>query len=164
MRLFQLDNTYMEWFRTIYKGTYGHRIIAEPLIRFDKDFNLIPAAANSWEPADDGLGWYFYLRDDLEFSDGKPLTAHDYVFTLRRGADPDNAYDVEWLLPADQELEPGRGRKAAPGFAGRPRDRRPHPARRDRRTLRLHARPAGRQLGLAPTGGREARRRLVDQS
>ena len=32
IRLFQLDNTYMEWFRTIYKGTYGHRIIAEPLI------------------------------------------------------------------------------------------------------------------------------------
>ena len=96
VRLFQLDNTYMEWFRTIYKGTYGHRIIAEPLIRFDKDFNLIPAAANSWEPTADGLGWYFYLRDDLEFSDGKPLTAHDWVFTLRRGADPENAYDVEW--------------------------------------------------------------------
>ncbi|MXY98238.1 MAG: peptide ABC transporter substrate-binding protein, partial [Gemmatimonadetes bacterium] len=86
----------MEWFRTIYKGTYGHRIIAEPLIRFDKNFDLIPAAANRWEPTDDGLGWYFYLRDDLEFSDGKPLTAHDYVFTLRRGADPENAYDVEW--------------------------------------------------------------------
>ena len=96
VRLFQLDNTYMEWFRTIYKGTYGHRIIAEPLIRFDKDFNLIPAAANSWEPTADGLGWYFHLRDDLEFSDGKPLTAHDWVFTLRRGADPENAYDVEW--------------------------------------------------------------------
>lgn len=96
VRTFQLDNTYMEWFRTIYKGTYGHRIIAEPLIRFDKNFELIPAAANSWEPTADGLGWYFYLRDDLEFSDGKPLTAHDYVFTLRRGADPDNAYDVEW--------------------------------------------------------------------
>jgi len=96
IRTFQLDHTYMEWFRTIYKGTFGHRIIAEPLIRFDKDFNLIPAAANSWEAREDGLGWFFYLREDLEFSDGRPLTAHDYVYTLRRGADPDNAYDVEW--------------------------------------------------------------------
>lgn len=96
VRTFQLDHTYMEWFRTIYKGTFGHRIIAEPLIRFDKDFNLIPAAANRWVAAEDGLSWTFYLRDDLEFSDGRPLTAHDYVFTLRRGADPKNAYDVEW--------------------------------------------------------------------
>ena len=96
VRTFQLDHTYMEWFRTIYKGTYGHRIIAEPLIRFDKDFNLIPAAASSWEARPDGRAWYFYLRDDLQFSDGRPLTAHDYVYTFRRGADPDNAYDVEW--------------------------------------------------------------------
>jgi oligopeptide transport system substrate-binding protein len=96
VRTFQLDHTYMEWFRTIYKGTFGHRIIAEPLIRFDKDFNLIPAAANRWVAAEDGLSWTFYLRDDLEFSDGRPLTAHDYVFTLQRGADPKNAYDVEW--------------------------------------------------------------------
>lgn len=96
VRTFQLDHTYMEWFRTIYKGTYGHRKIAEPLIRLDKDFNLLPAAAERWESSEDGMRWYFYIQHGLEFSDGRPLTAHDYVFTFRRGADPKNAYDVEW--------------------------------------------------------------------
>jgi peptide/nickel transport system substrate-binding protein/oligopeptide transport system substrate-binding protein len=95
-RSFQPDNHFMEWFRTIYKGTYGHTIIAEPLLRLDRDFNLLPAAAERWAPSEDGRTWYFHIRRGLEFSDGHPLTAHDYVFTFRRGADPKNAYDVEW--------------------------------------------------------------------
>ena len=40
--------------------------------------------------------WTFYLRPDQVFSDGTPLTADDYVYTFRRGADPENAYDLEW--------------------------------------------------------------------
>ena len=96
VRTFQLDHTYMEWFRTIYKGTYGMRIIQEPLIRLDKAFNLLPAAAERWWPSEDGLTWYFAIRQGMQFSDGRPLTAHDYVYTLRRGADPKNAYDAEW--------------------------------------------------------------------
>jgi oligopeptide transport system substrate-binding protein len=96
LRSFQLEGTYQEWFRTVYKAMAGQRLIAEPLMRVNKDFELLPAAAESWEPSDDGLTWYFHLRSDLVFSDGKPLTAHDFVYTLRRGADPDNAYDFEW--------------------------------------------------------------------
>ena len=74
----------------------GQRLIAEPLIRVDKNFVLLPAAAERWESSEDGLTWYFYLRKGLVFSDGRPLTAHDYVYTFRRGADPENAYDFEW--------------------------------------------------------------------
>lgn len=95
-RSFQPTNNFMEWFRTIYKGVYGHTIIQEPLMRMNKDFELIPAAAEHWEPSADGLTWTFRLQKGLTFTDGRPLTAHDYVFTFRRGADPKNAYDVEW--------------------------------------------------------------------
>ena len=95
-RSFQPNNNFMEWFRTIYKGVYGHTIIQEPLMRMNKDFELIPAAAESWEPSSDGLTWTFHLQKGMTFTDGRPLTAHDYVFTFRRGADPKNAYDVEW--------------------------------------------------------------------
>jgi len=96
LRSFLLEGTYQEWFRTVYKVMHGQRLIAEPLIRVDKNFELLPAAADRWEPSEDGLTWYFYLRKNLQFSDGRPLTAHDYVYTFRRGADPDNAYDFEW--------------------------------------------------------------------
>ena len=96
VRSFLLEGTYQEWFRTVYKAMHGQRLIAEPLMRVDKNFHLLPAAAERWEPSEDGLTWFFYLRKGLVFSDGKPLNAHDYVYTFRRGADPDNAYDFEW--------------------------------------------------------------------
>ena len=96
VRTFFLEGTYQEWFRTVYKVMHGQRLIAEPLMRVDKNFELLPAAAERWEPSEDGLTWYFFLRQGLVFSDGRPLTGDDYVYTFRRGADPENAYDFEW--------------------------------------------------------------------
>lgn len=96
MEYFIVENTYMEWFRTVYKSSQAMHLIAEPLMRVNHHFDLVPAAATSWEVSEDGLMWTFYLRPDQVFSDGTPLTADDYVYTFRRGADPENAYDLEW--------------------------------------------------------------------
>lgn len=96
IRLFEIDGTYMEWFKTIYKRSPATDLISEPLVRMDKNYELKPAAATAWEAGPDGNTWYFHLRPGMQWSDGRPLTAHDYVFTLKRGADPDNAYDFEW--------------------------------------------------------------------
>jgi peptide/nickel transport system substrate-binding protein len=38
--------------------------------------------AQSWEHSKDGLTWTYHLRPGLEWSDGKPLTAHDVVWTM----------------------------------------------------------------------------------
>ncbi|HID80790.1 MAG TPA: ABC transporter substrate-binding protein [Chromatiales bacterium] len=38
--------------------------------------------ARSWQVSDDGLVITFQLRDDVAFSDGKPVTADDVVFTF----------------------------------------------------------------------------------
>lgn len=38
--------------------------------------------ARSWQISEDGLTIRFQLRDDVRFSDGKPLTADDVVFTF----------------------------------------------------------------------------------
>lgn len=90
------EKTYMEWFQTVYKGSQAMHLVAEPLMRVNHHFDLLPAAAESWAVSEDGLTWTFHLRPGQIFSDGAPLTAHDYVYTFRRGADPDNAYDLEW--------------------------------------------------------------------
>lgn len=90
------ERPYMEWFFTVYKSSQAMHLVAEPLMRVDHNFDLIPAAAQRWEVSDNGLKWTFHLHSGLQFSDGAPLTAHDYVYTLRRGANPDNAYDLEW--------------------------------------------------------------------
>jgi peptide/nickel transport system substrate-binding protein len=39
--------------------------------------------ARAWEVSDDGMTFLFKLRDGLQFSDGKPLTAEDVAFTFR---------------------------------------------------------------------------------
>jgi peptide/nickel transport system substrate-binding protein/oligopeptide transport system substrate-binding protein len=96
IRLFEIDGPYMEWFKTIYKRSAATDLISEPLVRMDRNYDLTPAGALSWEPAPDGRAWIFHLRPGMQWDDGRPFTAHDYVFTLRRGADPNNAYDFEW--------------------------------------------------------------------
>lgn len=95
-RQFVVDQPYNEWFRTIYKGAAGKYLVGEPLTRTNRNFELRGSAAERWEVSGDGLTWTFHLRPGLQWSDGVPLTARDYVFSLRRGADPDNAYDFEW--------------------------------------------------------------------
>jgi len=42
-----------------------------------------PALAESWSVAPDGLTWAFKLRAGLHWSDGRPLTAADVVFTWK---------------------------------------------------------------------------------
>ena len=48
------------------------------------DDEIEPLLARSWERSDDGLRWVFHLRDDVQWHDGIPLTAHDVEFTFNR--------------------------------------------------------------------------------
>jgi len=41
-----------------------------------------PALAQSWEVSEDGLTWIFHLRPGVLWSDGRPLTADDLLFTI----------------------------------------------------------------------------------
>ena len=43
---------------------------------------VIPNLAESWESSRDGLTWTFVLREGLRWSDGKPFTSEDVVFTF----------------------------------------------------------------------------------
>ncbi|MBI4553975.1 MAG: peptide ABC transporter substrate-binding protein [Candidatus Latescibacteria bacterium] len=96
VHLFAEDLPYMEWFRTIYKGAAGKYLIGEPLTRVNRNFELRGSAAERWTVSPDGLTWTFIIRRGLQWSDGQPLTAKDYEFSLKRGADPNNGYDFEW--------------------------------------------------------------------
>jgi peptide/nickel transport system substrate-binding protein len=58
-------------------------LTAVSLFRFDRDFD-VRADANtvvSWQSSKDRLMDKVVLRDDLTWSDGKPVTAHDFAFT-----------------------------------------------------------------------------------
>ncbi|HSL73894.1 MAG TPA: ABC transporter substrate-binding protein [Ilumatobacteraceae bacterium] len=51
------------------------------------DFETVPGLAESWEGSDDGLTYTYTLREDLQWSDGEPLTAADVAYTINRGRD-----------------------------------------------------------------------------
>ncbi len=60
----------------------------EGLMAFDKEQRAIPAAAEKLEVSPDGLTYTATLRDGLEYSDGVPLTAHNFEYAFRRLFDP----------------------------------------------------------------------------
>ncbi|GBD87810.1 oligopeptide-binding protein AppA precursor [bacterium BMS3Abin03] len=50
--------------------------------------DAFPMLAKKWEWADDSSFVIFYLRDDVKWSDGEPLTAEDVIFSLDLYSDP----------------------------------------------------------------------------
>jgi oligopeptide transport system substrate-binding protein len=64
------------------------RDLYEPLVMEAPDGELIAGAAESWVLSDDGRVYTFTLRSDGHWSNGDPVTAGDWVFSLRRGLDP----------------------------------------------------------------------------
>ncbi len=72
----------------------GH--VMEGLLRYDSHNNLAPGVAERWEVAADHAT--FWLREDAKWSDGKPVTAHDFVFAWRRVLDPATASEYAFIL------------------------------------------------------------------
>jgi oligopeptide transport system substrate-binding protein len=56
----------------------------------------LPGAATSWESSDDFTSWTFNLQSDAKWSDGVPVTAHDFVFSYRRMLSPDPSWPAKY--------------------------------------------------------------------
>jgi oligopeptide transport system substrate-binding protein len=59
---------------------------------------IVPGAATSWTASEDALKWTFELREDLKWSDGKPLTARDFVLSFRRLLNPSTAASLAYFM------------------------------------------------------------------
>ncbi len=57
-----------------------------------------PELAESWEVSDDGLVWTFNLRQDAMWSDGKPVTANDVEYSVKRAIMPETASPYAYVL------------------------------------------------------------------
>jgi hypothetical protein len=62
------------------------------LVRLTPEFDVIPDVAQSWQIQDGGRTYVFHLRDDVHWSDGRPVTAADFACGWRRALDPDLAH------------------------------------------------------------------------
>lgn len=64
------------------------RDLFQPLVGEAPNGALEAGAAASWEISDDGKTYTFELEPKARWSNGDPVTAHDFVFSLRRSVDP----------------------------------------------------------------------------
>lgn len=67
------------------------RQVFEGLVTSDEKGQLRPGVAVSWEHSDDFKTWTFHLRKDAKWSNGDPVTAHDFVYAWQRLVDPKTA-------------------------------------------------------------------------
>jgi peptide/nickel transport system substrate-binding protein/oligopeptide transport system substrate-binding protein len=96
MRYAETEAKWMTWDASVYDENWGDYVAwADSCIRPDKNYVPQPNICTKWETSKDGLTWTFYLDKKRVWSDGKPITADDFVFTLQRYARAD--YDFEWF-------------------------------------------------------------------
>ena len=57
-----------------------------------------PGAAASWSSNADSTEWTFNLHKNGKWSDGEPLTSHDFVFAYNRILNPDFGASYAWML------------------------------------------------------------------
>jgi len=90
--------------------------LMEGLVGFDSKMRIIPKLARSWEISPDGKVYTFHLRPGVQWSDGIPLRAQDFVFSWQRLLSPLTGAPYAYLLQDIQGAEAYRHGKN-PDFA-----------------------------------------------
>jgi len=80
---------------------YEH--VYEGLTRFDRNANVEPCLAESWENPDP-LTWIFNLRQGVKFHNGEELTADDVKFSIDRVLDPETGSSYKSFFDAITEV------------------------------------------------------------
>lgn len=70
--------------------------VMEGLLAYDDNMQLIPGMAERWEIREDGAT--FWIREEARWSNGDPVTAHDFEFAWKRVVDPDTASEYAFIL------------------------------------------------------------------
>ncbi|MGP1271779.1 MAG: peptide ABC transporter substrate-binding protein [Phycisphaerales bacterium] len=99
-----LDPQRMSWMQDLRVA----RLLYEPLVRLDvlsENYEIVPGVAERWDISDDQTRYTFHLREDARWSNGKLVTAHDFVYAWRRALLPETASDYAKLFQAIKGAE-----------------------------------------------------------
>lgn len=90
---------------TAFSSAQINSAVYEGLTGIDKDLNVIPALAESWEISPDGLVYTFTLRAGAGFHNGRALTPDDVVANLTRVRDPKTASPIASRFTGIKSIE-----------------------------------------------------------
>jgi oligopeptide transport system substrate-binding protein len=94
-------------------GLNIHRHISEGLVRLDPENKVQPGMAETWEVSPDGLVYTFHLRD-AKWSNGDPVTANDFAFSIKNVLNPATgalyAYVLAPVIKGGSEYNEGKGK------------------------------------------------------
>jgi oligopeptide transport system substrate-binding protein len=83
-------------------GEPEHRImeaVFEGLARLDpQSLEPVPGVAEAWDISPDGKTYTFHLRRSARWSDGRPVTAHDFAYSWRRLQDPALGAEYAYIM------------------------------------------------------------------
>lgn len=74
-------------------SSYQAMVYTGGLLRLhEQTLEYIPNMAESYSISEDGLTFTFHLRKNIQWSDGQPLTAHDFQWTYDQVTNPANEF------------------------------------------------------------------------
>jgi oligopeptide transport system substrate-binding protein len=80
--------------------------IMDPLVKLGDDLQPVGSAAESFKTSDDGKTVTYVLRDGLKWTNGDPVTAHDFEYAWKRTVSPelgaDYAYQFYGIVGAQE--------------------------------------------------------------
>ncbi|MHB1341951.1 MAG: peptide ABC transporter substrate-binding protein [Coriobacteriia bacterium] len=80
--------------------------VFDSLVDFDPATSeIIPAAAESWEPNADASVWTFKLREGAKFHNGREVKAADFKYAWERLCNPENKSEIAYHLNAVKGYE-----------------------------------------------------------
>jgi peptide/nickel transport system substrate-binding protein len=74
------------------------QLMYDKLLDYDISFKVIPSLAKEFNYSADGLSITFKLRDNVKWSDGKPFSADDVVFTYNLIKDNSLGQYAQWVV------------------------------------------------------------------
>jgi oligopeptide transport system substrate-binding protein len=70
--------------------------ITDPLVQLGDDLQPAPSLAERWEVSEDGKTVTLHVRRDGKWTNGDPVTAHDFEYSWKRTLDPELAADYAY--------------------------------------------------------------------
>ncbi|WP_460051250.1 peptide ABC transporter substrate-binding protein [Spirochaeta dissipatitropha] len=106
--------TYTATEAQIYTAIYEGLVIQDPVT-----LQPLPGTAREWQTSEDGSELRFYLRENARFSDGRGITADDFVQSFMAHINPDSPSPFSGFLDAvigARNYRTGNGDKSSVGI------------------------------------------------